>query len=117
MRFEWDPRFQITTILTETITSETKHKSQDLGDLLCVALPKRKRKDISGNLLAFVVVASYCGLCVPNMFLTKANAKENLGRIYLPCCYDSESEINLQIFICNRFRADESDLSFAIGST
>ena len=35
-----------------------------------------------------------CGLCVPNMIVAKANAKENPGEfiIYLPFHYDSESE-------------------------
>ena len=35
--------------------------------------------NISGILLYFVSVACCCGLCVPNMITTKANAKENLG--------------------------------------
>ena len=48
-------------------------------------LRKRKQKKISGILFLFVSVACYCGLCMPNMSVTKANAKENLGEfICLP---------------------------------
>ena len=34
-------------------------------------------RNISGILIFFVSVARCCGLCVPNMIITKANAKEN----------------------------------------
>ena len=67
-----------TTTLTETITSETKYKWYDLG-FLCVELRKRERKKISGILFYFVSVSCCCGLCMPNMIVTKANAKETLG--------------------------------------
>ena len=66
------------TILTGTLTSEKKKKSQDL-DLLSVELRKRNRKKISGIKSLFVSVACCCSLCAPNMTITKTNTKENLG--------------------------------------
>ena len=41
-------------------------------------------------LLFFVSLACCCGLCMPNMFTTKANAKETLGEIVLPLHYESK---------------------------
>ena len=58
--------------------------------------------------LCFAGVASCCGLCVPNMIVTKANAKENLGEFV--CLSIATAKTNLQIFICNRFRADGNAL-------
>ena len=69
------------TILTETITSENKYKFQDLG-FLSVELQKRKRNKISGILFLFASVACCCGLCVPNMTIAKANAKEIWGNLF-----------------------------------
>ena len=40
---------------------------------------KRKENLWDLALSCFVSVACCCGLCVPNMFITKADAKENLG--------------------------------------
>ena len=63
-----------------------------IWDFLSVELRKQKRKKMSGFLL-LVSVACCCGLCVPNMTTTKANAKENLGEFVLPFHCKSESEI------------------------
>ena len=54
-----------------------------------------------------MIVACCFGLCVPSIFISKANAKEDLGE-YWPFHYESESEKEKkpQIFICNRVRAD-----------
>ena len=42
----------------------------------------------------FISVACCCGLRMPNMITTKANAKENLGEFAcLPFHYESDSEI------------------------
>ena len=46
---------------------------------LSLDLQKRKRNQFCGILIYFVSVACCCGLCEPNMIITKANAKENLG--------------------------------------
>ena len=54
----------------------TSVKRSGILDFVSVGL--RKRKEISGNLLSFVIVACCCGLCVPNMPITRANAKEYL---------------------------------------
>ena len=43
-----------------------------------------KTNKFSGILIFFVTVACRRGLCVPNMIITKANAKDNGGGIYLP---------------------------------
>ena len=43
-------------------------------------------------------LACCCGLCVPNMLITKANAKENLGE--LMCLSKAKARKNPQIFIC-----------------
>ena len=92
------------TILTETITSENKLKSQDLGfSLYWITKAKAKAKLISGILIHFVCVACYCALCVPNMIITKANAKENLGEFICLAITKANAKTNLQIFICNHF--------------
>ena len=70
---------------------------------LSVGLRKRKRKEISGNLLIiFAIVACCCG----NMFTTKANAKENLGECICLSITKAKAKQDRQIFICNRFLAD-----------
>ena len=51
-------------------------------------------------------MACCCGLCVPNMTITKANAKENLGELICLSIAKAKAKYNLQIFICNYFRAD-----------
>ena len=66
----------------------------------------RKRKKISGVLFFFVTVACCCGLCEPNMLITKASAKENLGEIICLSIVKAKANQNPQIFICNCFRAD-----------
>ena len=49
---------------------------------LSIELRKRKRKKISRILFFFVNVSCCCGLCIPNLIITKANAKENLGYLF-----------------------------------
>ena len=44
-------------------------------------------------------MACCCGLCVPNMTITKANAKDNLGEIVVAFHYESESEIKSPDFL------------------
>ena len=75
-------------------------------DFLSVELRKRKRKKISGILMYFVSVACRCGLCVPNMIIMKANAKEIIGEIICLSITKARAKQNHPIFICNRFRAD-----------
>ena len=43
-------------------------------------------------LIFFLSMASCCGLCVPNMIITKANAKEIWGIYDLPFPCESENE-------------------------
>ena len=50
-----------------------------------------ERKSLEFNY--FVSVACCRGLCMPNMIIMKANAKENLGEVFLPFHCESESEI------------------------
>ena len=84
-----------------------KNKNPGILDFLSVGLRKRKRnKKILGFCLFFVSVACSWGVCVTHMFITKANAKENLEELIFPFHYESESEKNLQIFICNHICAD-----------
>ena len=45
---------------------------------LSVALRKRKRKEVSGNLHFVLVLVCCCGLCVPHMFISKANSKKKV---------------------------------------
>ena len=80
------------TILTETITSENKQKSQDLGFSLCW-ITKAKAKENLWDFILIRKVACCYGSCVPNMTFTKANAKENLGEFICLSIYESESEI------------------------
>ena len=54
----------------------------------------------------FVSVVCCCGLCVPNMIITKANAKENLGEFMCLSITKAKATTNPQIYICNSFRAD-----------
>ena len=52
-------------------------------------------------------MACCCGLRLPNIIITKANAKENPGGIYLPFHFESERRNKIsRFFICNHFRAD-----------
>ena len=67
------------TILTELMTSENLKKCQDLGFPLCRITKAKAKHKISVILFLFASAASCCGLCVPNMTITKANVKENLG--------------------------------------
>ena len=60
-----------------------KRKNLRIWDFSAVRLRKRKRKKISGILFNFVSVACCCGLCVPNVIIAKANAKENLGEFFV----------------------------------
>ena len=69
------------TILTETITSK-HNKNPRISDFLSIELRKRKRKKNSGILNYFRSVACCCGLCVPNMIIAKANAKEIWGELF-----------------------------------
>ena len=104
----WGDSWQSLTILTETIMIETNPRTLDF---LSVALRKRKRKKISGILTYFVSVACCCGLCLPNMIITKANVKESL--VEFNCLSDTKAKakINLQIFICNCFHAEGTNPS------
>ena len=74
-------------------------------DFRSVQLRKRKRKKISVFFL-FVNVACCYDLCVPNMTIAKAKAKENLGEFICLSITKAKAKLNLQIFICNHFRAD-----------
>ena len=72
------------------------------------AMRKRKR-----NNFFFVRVACYCGLCLPNMITTKANAKENLGDVFGPFHFESESEKKEKIpRFQGRFLAERISLGF-----
>ena len=51
-------------------------------------------------------MACCCGLCVPNMTITKANTKENQGEFFRLSITEAKAKQNLQIFICNHFCAD-----------
>ena len=51
-------------------------------------------------------MACCSGLCVPKMTMTKAKAKENLGEFICLSISKAITNENLQIFICNHFRAD-----------
>ena len=59
-----------------------------------------------GILIYFVSVVCCCGLCMPNMIVTKANAKENLGKFICLSSTKAQAKQNLQIFICNRSCVD-----------
>ena len=49
-------------------------------------------------------MACCCGLCVPNMIIAKAKAKENLGEFICRLSITkANAKTNLQIFICNHF--------------
>ena len=61
---------------------ERKNQNPKVFDFLSVGLRKRKRKKISGTLKYFVSVTCCCGLCVPNMIVAKASAKESLGNLF-----------------------------------
>ena len=71
---------------------------QNLILILSVELQKRKRKKLSGILIYFVSVACCCGLCVPNMIITKANVEENPGE-FICLSIEANARANLQIFI------------------
>ena len=61
---------------------------------------------ISWIVFLFVFVACRCGLCVPSMIITKANAKEIWG-LFISCLpiTKAKATANPGIFICNCFRA------------
>ena len=61
-----------------------------------------------GFIIYFVSVACCCGLCVPNMITTKANAKEDQGEFICLSVTKANAKRNLQIFICNHFCVDGS---------
>ena len=96
------------TILTETLASEKKNPRT--FDFLSVELRKRKRKKISGILFSFVSVACCCSLHLPQHGHYENKCEAKSGGFYLPFHYERESKINLQIFICNHFRADGKTL-------
>ena len=54
-------------------------KNPRIWDFVSVEVRKRKRKKISRILIYLVSEACCCGLRMPNMIITKAKAKENLG--------------------------------------
>ena len=76
---KWVPR--LVTILKEAIASENSKIKGILKDFPSVGLRKRKQKTSQGFCFSFVSVACCCGLCVPDMLMTKANAKENLREL------------------------------------
>ena len=96
------------------ITSKNKLKSQDV-DFPSVELRKRKRKKISDILFLFVSVACCifirkCGLL---LWLVRAQhghykskCKRKSGGIFCLSITKAKAKSNLQIFICNHFRAD-----------
>ena len=51
-------------------------------------------------------VVCCCGLCLPNMIITKANAKENPEKSICLSITKVKAKINPQIFICNCFCVD-----------
>ena len=63
--------------------------SPDLG--FCLSDYESESEKTSLGIAFFAVVAHGCGLCVPNMFITKANARKSGGNSW-PCYYESESE-------------------------
>ena len=85
-----------------------KNKNPGILDFLSVELRKRKRNKISRILIYFVSVTCCCGLYVPNMIITKANAKENPGELICLSITKAKKrkQKNPQIFICNHFLAD-----------
>ena len=66
-----------------------------------------ERKSLGISFIS-LVWACCCGLCMPNMIITNANAEENLGELFAFALRKRTAKKNLQIFICNRFRADGS---------
>ena len=56
-----------------------------------------------GFCFVFTSVACLCGLCAPNMFVTKANVKENPGDLSLLLHYESESVIKSPDFHLKSF--------------
>ena len=81
------------TILTETITSENKLKSQDLGFSLCW-ITKAKAKEKS---LGFLFFIRKCGLLLWLVHAQhdqdESKCERKSGAIYLPFHYESESKI------------------------
>ena len=77
-----------------------------VSDFLSVELRKRKRKKISG-IFSFL---RRCGLVLCPARAQhdhyESDYERKSGGIYSPFHCESENEINLQIFICNRFGAD-----------
>ena len=67
-------------------------------DLLSVGLRKRKQTEVSG-IFAFLRKL-LVGLCVPNMFFMKANAKEDLGNMICLSIAQRESERKSPEFTC-----------------
>ena len=91
--------FFVCTIFSETLTSEKKIKSQDLGLSLCW-ITKAKTKE---NLWVFIFICK----CGQLLWLVRAqHVKETLGGIDLPFHCESESENKSPIFMCNRSCAD-----------
>ena len=66
------------------------------------------RKKLSGISIYFVSVVCCCGLCVPNMIITKANAKQIFwGNVFaFPSSHTNPNAKSVfEIFACSRFRA------------
>ena len=92
-----------------TVHNYHPHRNNRSGfRIFSLAYDESESKNKSQGLVFFwVSVACCCGLCLPNMIITKANAGVS-GEIYSPFHKESESQKNLQISIRNRFRADSN---------
>ena len=90
------------TILTETITSE-KLKIPGFRVFSLLDYKSESERTSLGFDYFVVSVTCFCGMCLQNMIVTKANAKESLGKFICLSITEAKAKTNPQIFICNRF--------------
>ena len=82
------------------------YKCRDLGFSLCWIMKAKAKENVWDFDFVCVSVPCCCGLCGPNMVITEVHTKEHLGNFI--CLGITKAKSNLQIFICNSFRADGS---------
>ena len=109
------PSFLWGKVPRKSLAKSSKFYTTKIPDKFCkVARPrysrcwitKAKVEKLFGILLSFVSVACCCGLCMPNMFIAKAHADENLGLFIFLSTTKAKARKSPQIFICNCFRVD-----------